>query len=387
VLMVKRFFKIIAVVIYYGVAVGSLTAASDTVNQPAPDPLNTTYRIEGDSVALVDGRHERPAASGSAIKVRTTVWQQPVYGDLDGDGNEDAALVLIHAPGGSGTFYYVAAAINADGQSQGTNTVLLGDRIVPKKLAIRDRTVVIDYADRRPDEPFSTTPSVDRSKVMGFQDGQLLTIPSPDESDQVTRGVVTIGHEVRSFQPCGSQMDLWLMGQSPALRAIMAAYNQAMPDPENYRPVFMVLAGKPVDPPTRGFGADYDGAFQATRLLRVAPEASCGIVSMVADSAESVRHKIDFDISALDNEGLLGPQGGKRSLSYEFCIPDRVENRVEVERIDPTVSFSPESPGRIGCASQEILCIGSAHQRDFNTVLQQLAELPYVQRIQQTFFE
>jgi hypothetical protein len=108
---------------------------------------------------------------------------------------------------------------------------------------------------------------------------------------------------------------------------------------------------------------------------------------MFADSAESVRHKIGFDISALDNEGLVGQQGGKRSLSYELCIPDRVENRVEVERIDPTVSFFPESPGCIGCASQEILCIGSTHQRDFGTVLQQLAELPHVQHIQQTVFE
>jgi hypothetical protein len=33
----------------------------------------------------------------------------------------------------------------------------------------------------------------------------------------------------------------------------------------------MVLAGRQVDPPLHGFGADYDGAFLATHLVRVRP--------------------------------------------------------------------------------------------------------------------
>ena len=38
--------------------------------------------------------------------------------------------------------------------------------------------------------------------------------------------------------------------------------------------------------------------------------------SMGADSL----YKITFDISKLDEYGLYGPPGGKRALSYEFCI-------------------------------------------------------------------
>ncbi len=84
---------------------------------------------------------------------------------------------------------------------------------------------------------------------------------------------------------------------------------------------------------------------------------------------------------------LKKDRDGKRALSYEFCIPDTVQNRTEVKRIDPTVKFFAESPGRIGCGESESLCIGSTHQKDFRRVLQRLAELTYMQRIDESFFE
>jgi hypothetical protein len=97
--------------------------------------------------------------------------------------------------------------------------------------------------------------------------------------------------------------------------------------------------------------------------------------------------KITFDIAKLDESGLYGPPDGKRALSYEFCVPDTVQHRTEVKRIDPTVKFFAESPGRIGCGESENLCIGSTHQKDFRGVLQRLTELTYVQRIDESFFE
>ena len=149
----------------------------------------------------------------------------------------------------------------------------------------------------------------------------------------------------------------------------------------------MVLAGKQVKPPEDGFGAEYDAAFLATRLVRVSPGARCKNDPQDIDVANSYTLKITFDRSTLDEAGLYGPIGGKRALSYEFCIPNTVVNRTEVERIDPTVAFFEQSPGRIGCGTNESLCIGSTHQKNFATVLQQLAELPYVQRIDESFFE
>ncbi len=109
----------------------------------------------------------------------------------------------------------------------------------------------------------------------------------------------------------------------------------------------------------------------------------CHQDSMAADPWQ----KITFDISKLDESGLYGPPDGKRALSYEFCIPDTVQNRTEVKRIDPTVKFFAQSPGRIGCGETENLCIGSTHQKDFRRILQRLTDLTYVHRIDESFIE
>lgn len=97
--------------------------------------------------------------------------------------------------------------------------------------------------------------------------------------------------------------------------------------------------------------------------------------------------KIRFDLATLDDRGLYGPPDGLRSLDYEFCIPADAAAVSEVLGIDPTLRIHRDSPGRIGCSSVEFLCIGNTDQGDFRAVLIRLAELPYVERIEQAYFE
>lgn len=96
---------------------------------------------------------------------------------------------------------------------------------------------------------------------------------------------------------------------------------------------------------------------------------------------------IDFALCDLDSSGLIGPEGGKRALDYEFCIPEGAAFEADVRAIDTTAQFMPGSPGRIGCRPDQVLVLGNTHRPDFAFVLQALAELPYVERIQQAFFE
>jgi hypothetical protein len=239
-------------------------------------------------------------------------------------------------------------------------------------------------------------PSVRNSKYLILKDAQLESIAPLMEGEQVVEGWVTIGHEVRSFQPCLQKKELWLRGDSPALTQIMVAYGEGLPNPKPYLPLFMVLAGKMALAPTYGFGAEYEAAFIATQLVRVRPGGNCGSKDFVSDSpmqSEGVdvpigsQQKIMFDLTSLDDEGLYGPPNGKRALSYEFCIPDMMRHRSRVKHIDSTLQCMSESPGRIGCGIYENLCIGSTHQKNFRDVLRELAELPYIARIYQSFFE
>jgi hypothetical protein len=97
--------------------------------------------------------------------------------------------------------------------------------------------------------------------------------------------------------------------------------------------------------------------------------------------------KIAFDLDQLDENGLVGPADGKRALAYEFCIPPSEECKELVSSLDPTVEIMCGSPGRIGCYPDECLCVGSTHQENFRDVLRKIAELPYVEKIDETVFE
>jgi len=142
----------------------------------ATDPLNAAYIIEGKEIHLHNGRFETEAAPGSATKIRTAVFAEPVYGDMDGDGDEDAVLLLTQDPGGSGTFYYIAVAVNQSDGYRGTHAKLLGDRIAPQNITVRNGFITATYADRRPEEPMAALPSVAKSRYLILQNTELKEI-------------------------------------------------------------------------------------------------------------------------------------------------------------------------------------------------------------------
>jgi hypothetical protein len=51
------------------------------------------------------------------------------FGDLNGDGFDDAAVILAWQNGGSGRFKYLVAIQNSSGVPQQINSILLGDRV------------------------------------------------------------------------------------------------------------------------------------------------------------------------------------------------------------------------------------------------------------------
>jgi hypothetical protein len=248
------------------------------------DPFHASYQVEGRGIQLKGGRHEVRAAPGSATMVRTFVFGQPAYGDLDGDGDEDAVLLLVHLPGGSGTFYYIAAALFEDDKYFGTNAVFIGDRVAPQTLIIRDEVVVCNYADRRPGEAMAVSPSIGQSRYLTIRKGNLTALRKLEGREQVLSGQVVIGHEVRSFTPCLSGTEHWLVGESPALEEVMRIYRERGTRPGSYIPCFMTLAGRVVDSPKDGFGMDYKAAFFATELVRAATRGNCKSHVIVADS-------------------------------------------------------------------------------------------------------
>lgn len=138
----------------------------------ATDYKNAEYIIDGKRVRLVNGVSE-VAVADSASVVSTRYFGNEVRKDLNDDGREDNIFLLTQTTEGSGTFYYVVAALNTESGYVGSEGVLLGDRIAPQTTESGPgKSVIVNYADRRPTDSFVVQPSVGKSIRL------ILDIPS-----------------------------------------------------------------------------------------------------------------------------------------------------------------------------------------------------------------
>ena len=143
----KRIFGLCVVIVVgvFGFIIGESlmyisSSQSSSSQQTSPivanSPQNATYSIEGQSVTLVNGVSEVAAAPGSASKVITRYFGNAVTLDLNGDGRPDSVFILTQNTGGTGTFYYVVAALNMPNGYVGSHGLLLGDRIAPQTTEV-----------------------------------------------------------------------------------------------------------------------------------------------------------------------------------------------------------------------------------------------------------
>jgi len=135
---------------------------------------DSTYLIEGKQITLVNGYSEVEVTPGSSSKIITKYFGNEAIGDLNGDGMPDVAFLLTQEQGGSGTFYYLVAAIKTSSGYQGTSGVLLGDRIAPQNTTINNAEILVSYAERKPGEPMTAEPSVGVSRYFKFENGELV---------------------------------------------------------------------------------------------------------------------------------------------------------------------------------------------------------------------
>ena len=154
-----------------------VVSEAQPITEPAlvlPDYKNATYLIEGSFITLTDGIFEMEIAPGSASRVTTRYFGNEAIGDLNKDGKNDIAFLLTQSTGGSGTFFYLVAALQTTSGVEGTNAIFLGDRIAPQNTTIQNGIITVNYADRNPGEPFTTQPSLGVSKYLKVNDSVLI---------------------------------------------------------------------------------------------------------------------------------------------------------------------------------------------------------------------
>ncbi len=92
------------------------------------------------ALKLDDGLYEgEPFVEGASSKPRVELIERVMaFGDLNADGVDDAAVLLVESSGGSGSHLYLAAVF-VDGLNIRTSTTLIGDRTQVRSLSIEDR--------------------------------------------------------------------------------------------------------------------------------------------------------------------------------------------------------------------------------------------------------
>ena len=113
-----------------------------------------------------------------------------------------------------------------------------------------------------------------KALVLGFV-SLLASGSEAGAGDSPLRGRLVIGHEVRTFQPCTFEEPLWLTGTPASIDSLMQSYRKALPGASPYAPLFATIAGRRVDAPAQGFGADYPGGFEVRELVRTWPAGNC----------------------------------------------------------------------------------------------------------------
>lgn len=105
------------------------------------------------TVKLTDGAFESNSDRASTDYVRVNMGQQVAYGDLNGDGAQDAAIILGEGYGGTGDFVSVAAILNQNGQPVFAASAGVDDRPMVNSLSIQNGEILLDAVIHGPNDP------------------------------------------------------------------------------------------------------------------------------------------------------------------------------------------------------------------------------------------
>jgi hypothetical protein len=164
----------------------------DTPVPPTPSGLpmdmlrNGTYfaPFYSRTVKLVNGVYTEGSGTDLySVQMLDTV----ATGDLNGDGVNDAAILLAESGGGSGDFESVVAVLNKGSTPSQAGQVQLGDRLRINSLAIDSDTIRLDALVQAPNDPMCCPPQPE-TQIFRLVGNTLwlthLTSRTPDNHDR-----------------------------------------------------------------------------------------------------------------------------------------------------------------------------------------------------------
>ena len=133
---------------------------------------NTNYHIgELGTIRLDNGEFTHRYGEG-ATQIHQVTVEKIAFGDLNGDGLDDAAVILAWQNGGSGTFKYLVAIQNSSGLPQQMNSIPLGDRVQVSAMSIAAGEIALDELTFGSSDPMCC-PSQRMKQIYTLRAGKL----------------------------------------------------------------------------------------------------------------------------------------------------------------------------------------------------------------------
>ena len=160
-------------------------------------------------VKLTNGAYQSTTDVSSPDFMSISLAPQMAFGDLNGDGAGDAAVLLAENYGGSGVFVSVIAMLNQNGQPVQAASDLIDDRPQINSLSIQNGQIFLDATIHGPNDPgCCAAQSTQRtyqlvagklvftSFISKTPDGgeRVITIDSPMNGSTVSLPLMITGH-------------------------------------------------------------------------------------------------------------------------------------------------------------------------------------------------
>ena len=139
--------------------------------RPEAGPFKGIYQ---EPIKLTDGKYEGYFSADGGSSRPTIIFGQPyAFRDLDGDGLDDAAVLLVENSGGSGVFVYLAAVLNQRGKPENVATTLLGDRAQVEELTVESGQIKLKMLTHSPGDPMCC-PSEEAQATYSLGENELV---------------------------------------------------------------------------------------------------------------------------------------------------------------------------------------------------------------------
>jgi hypothetical protein len=153
---------------------------------------NTAYQLVAQdshkTVQLVNGAYQNGSDPASPDYASITLAQPMAFGDLNGDGVSDAAVLLAENYGGTGVFVSVIAMLNQNGKPVQAAGELVDDRPVINSITIKDEQILLDVTVHGPNDPGCCAAQPNK-RVYRYEAGRLvltgLSMTTPDHHERI----------------------------------------------------------------------------------------------------------------------------------------------------------------------------------------------------------